>query len=292
MLCPYCGSEIQEGVVYCPICNAALMETPAQGQVGGQVASGQYANQQPYGVQPGYACPGTMPGGQAGLAQGVGQAFPNARKGLSNLFFAQAVVIASAAFALIAAIVALVAATGSWGSSANNAAFGILGIIAIVVGVFSLAASIARLVGLWQAGKDEQNFKIAFIVTIVAIVIELIGPSIGAAATTSSIASTSSVTSALSLISSLASLVVLALIYRGIISIMNRLGRQDVASSVNTLFVASIVCFVVAILVPFIAVFSFSLVYIAAVIAALLVCIPDILLLVALSKGKNALIRS
>ena len=206
MLCPYCGSEIQEGVVYCPICNAALMGTSAQGQVGGQVASGQYANQQPYGVQPGYAYPGTMPGG--------------------------------------------------------------------------------------QAGKDEQNFKIAFIVTIVAIVIELIGPSIGAAATTSSTASTSSVTSALSLISSLASLVVLALIYRGIISIMNRLGRQDVASSVNTLFVASIVCFVVAILVPFIAVFSFSLVYIAAVIAALLACIPDILLLVALSKGKNALIRS
>ena len=317
MLCPYCGSEIQEGSAYCPMCNAQLSKSPAQEQAsegsygtqpeyaagqqpygaqptnatGQQPYSAQPASatgQQPYGAQPGFAYPGAMPAGQADT-QSTGLSFPNARKGLSNLFTAQAILIGAAVVAVIVAILSFTAVAASGSSGAAGGAVGIVAMVSIVAAVLMLAAFIARLVGLWQAGKDENLFKIAFFVTIGSIVLSVIGALVGSNPTSQS---TVTIARGISLLSSLASLAVMILMFRGLVSLMNKINRRDVSSTVNILMIISIICLCASIFVPFAALANYRMASIMAIVAALIACVPDVLLLVALSKGKKAIIKS
>ena len=101
--------------------------------------------------------------------------FPHARKGASKLFAAEIVQII--AFILLAVGgISLVFAIDLANSSDYNfgsvASMGLIAFIMFWVGVIMLAVvSILKLVGLWQAGKDEHHWlKTAFWLTVVQVV--------------------------------------------------------------------------------------------------------------------------
>ncbi|MBE5898872.1 MAG: hypothetical protein E7279_04650 [Lachnospiraceae bacterium] len=102
--------------------------------------------------------------------------YENARNGIGKIFTAQILAIIAAVCTLIAGIMAaLMIGAASAESMGGVAASGIGGVLFTVGSyVLILIAFILELVGLNKAGKDSEQLKKAFTITIVSIIVELV----------------------------------------------------------------------------------------------------------------------
>ena len=114
----------------------------------------------------------------------------NARNGIGKVFTAQVLQIITVVCTLIAGICAAVVIAAAAGASATgDVSTGAVvggGVSAILAGLFGLAAGvlgliafILQLVGLNNAGKDNDQLKSAFTLSIIAIIIAFVGGILG-----------------------------------------------------------------------------------------------------------------
>ena len=108
--------------------------------------------------------------------------FPNAAKGVKNIFTAQILMLIGAICEIIGFIIlvgGLMAADATKGSNAGVAALlgGSMGSMLLLAAysILSLIAFIMQIVGIVNAKKDEESFKSALICLIIGIVATIIG---------------------------------------------------------------------------------------------------------------------
>lgn len=101
---------------------------------------------------------------------------PNAYHGVKKLFTAQLLALIGAVCILLGASIAVIAAGAAYaGSAGGTAASGLGSVVFLAAGVIlPLIAYIMNLVGLHQASKDEGSFRIAFWVSILALVLSFV----------------------------------------------------------------------------------------------------------------------
>ena len=102
--------------------------------------------------------------------------YENARNGIGKVFTSQILAIIAAVCTLIAGIMAALligaaAAESAGGAVASGAGAAILGIAATVLGII---AYILNLVGLNNAGKDSEQLKKAFTISIVSLIVAIV----------------------------------------------------------------------------------------------------------------------
>ena len=94
--------------------------------------------------------------------------FPKAHAGVTKIFIAQILVIVAAVIGLTGTILLFIPPTTVVGAT--------VGLVSLILMVL---AFILQLVGLYQGGYDEGNFRVAFYVVIVAIVLTTLGIILG-----------------------------------------------------------------------------------------------------------------
>lgn len=102
--------------------------------------------------------------------------YENARNGIGKVFTSQILAIIAAACTLIAGIMAALLIGAVSAESVGGAAASGIGATVFSIGsyILILIAFILELVGLNKAGKDSEQLKKAFTITIVSIVVELV----------------------------------------------------------------------------------------------------------------------
>ena len=102
--------------------------------------------------------------------------YENARNGIGKVFTSQILAIIAAVCTLIAGIMAALLIGAASAESAGGAVASGIGVTVFTIGsyVLILIAFILELVGLNKAGKDSEQLKKAFTITIVSIVVELV----------------------------------------------------------------------------------------------------------------------
>ena len=95
--------------------------------------------------------------------------FPNALEGVKKIYKAEILALISAAVGVVAVIIMLI---GAIGESAGGVAGG--AVLLIAVAVLAVISFILNLVGLNKAKLDDDNFKTAFIITIVGIIASVV----------------------------------------------------------------------------------------------------------------------
>ncbi len=294
MHCPQCGNEIADGNAFCTICGAQLAIGSASEKADAQIQSVPQANQampsqneavnavsNPYAAtaqeQGAYAAPGQDPRANVNLT--------SARNGLGNLFISQVITLASTIGTVVIALLTLVFMASSRTSSAASSAMGIIGGVGLLAGVLIIIAFIIRMVALYQLNKVNERFKMAFYLTIAAIVLSVLNRFV-----VGGLAEDAVVTLALTVISYILSLAILYMLYQGVIDLAKQVGDLSVASTGKSLLAASLLLYVLGIVLWVVAAFlAPSAALVVALVAAIAMMIPDILLLVILSKGKKML---
>ncbi|MBQ6369118.1 MAG: hypothetical protein IKG67_00450 [Parasporobacterium sp.] len=115
--------------------------------------------------------------------------FPNAYHGVKKIFTAQILKIIEGVCVFIAGVAGLIAIAGTVVGAAAEASaeevpaslegtlvtFGIIGLVFIVAGgVLSVVSYIMNIVGLRQAGKDEDAFQLGFMFACFAMIIKFV----------------------------------------------------------------------------------------------------------------------
>ena len=102
--------------------------------------------------------------------------FPNGYQGVKKLFTAEILQLICAGCLILTGIAFLIgagaAAAGSGSGALTLDVFGMIFLIATIV--LPLIAYIISLVGLHQAAKDDENFRIAFIFAIIGLVLTVV----------------------------------------------------------------------------------------------------------------------
>lgn len=170
--------------------------------------------------------------------------FPHAYCAVKKLFIAEIISIAAAIFALITAILAAVAsADPSTGVEASAATLAL-----VSVGAF-VAVFVLQLIALIQGGKDEDNFRTALWVTIVAIVIGIVSAVLQSIEATKNLVI---LTTAFEVFTSVAGIVVILLILLGISNLADELHDKELAEKGRRLATYIIYMFVVSALLSLI----------------------------------------
>lgn len=167
--------------------------------------------------------------------------FPNAAKGIKLIFTAEIL-------ALIASIAATVgggimAAMGSANSQGAETTAVIIGGVALVAGVLVLIAFIMNLVGLNAARKDDQFFKMAFILTLVGIVIAI---------AQSIFANNTTVTSLLDTFTSVCEMFITIYVCKGIMSLAEQLGKKSMVERGSKVIKMVVAVWIISIVAGFI----------------------------------------
>ena len=102
--------------------------------------------------------------------------FPNAYHGVKKIFTAELLKLIGAGCLLLLAVSAVIAAvSAAAGEDSGLLTAGILSVIFGIAGVvLPIIGYIMNIVGLYQASKDEENFKTAFAAAIIALVISAV----------------------------------------------------------------------------------------------------------------------
>ena len=206
--------------------------------------------------------------------------YPNAAKGISKIFTAQILSLIASVVTLIGALMgvgAVGAASQGAGDAAGGLALGGMG-IAFIAAILVIIGGILTLVGLWQAGKDEQRyFKMAFWMSIISLVISVI---------VSGLATSNPELSLIcDVVQRVLSILVLVFTIYGIGSLAQTLGNDDLAKTGNKILVLIIIVMVIAIILQLVANVTFA--GIAAIVATVLMIVSYIVYLVLLSRAKK-----
>ena len=217
--------------------------------------------------------------------------FPNAAKGISNIFTAQILSLIAILATGIASILAAVMIGGvQVGSSVAAGASGIgMMIFGTGAGILAIIALIIDIVGVVQASKDEESFKLIIKLTIFSLIVAVVGAIISAIFRDRVI-----MASIVNAVTDIISLICSILIIVGIGNLAIKLENNDVAERCNSLLKVILWIGILAIACRFFALFMPST--LAAVIVILLLVaslvlyfVEYILFISLLAKAKKML---
>ena len=213
--------------------------------------------------------------------------FPNAAKGISKIFTSEILALIAAIATGVATILAVVMyASAKTNSTAGAAASGI-GMLVLGLGasVLLVIALILKIVGVVQASKDEDSFKMIIYLTIFTLIVAVV------AAIFSRVTFLSNIANA---VSSIGSFVTTLLIILGIGNLGVQVGNDEVIDKCSSQFKLILGIGIVALLARFFCIFlptvpAQGIVIALAVVALVLNIIQYILYLSLLSKAKKML---
>lgn len=213
--------------------------------------------------------------------------FPNAAKGISKIFTSEILALIAAIATGVATILAVVMyASAKTNSTAGAAASGI-GMLVLGLGasVLLVIALILKIVGVVQASKDEDSFKMIIYLTIFTLIVAVV------AAIFSRVTFLSNIANA---VSSIGSFVTTLLIILGIGNLGVQVGNDEVIDKCSSQFKLILGIGIVALLARFFCIFlptvpAQGIVIALAVVALVLNVIQYILYLSLLSKAKKML---
>ncbi len=213
--------------------------------------------------------------------------FPNAAKGISKIFTSEILALIAAIATGVASILAAVMyASAKTNSTAGAAASGI-GMLVLGLGasVLLVIALILKIVGVVQASKDEDSFKMIIYLTIFTLIVAVV------AAIFSRVTFLSNIANA---VSSIGSFVTTLLIILGIGNLGVQVGNDEVIDKCSSQFKLILGIGIVALLARFFCIFlptvpAQGIVIALAVVALVLNVIQYILYLSLLSKAKKML---
>jgi hypothetical protein len=213
--------------------------------------------------------------------------FPNAAKGISKIFTSEILALIAAIATGVATILAVVMyASAKTNSTAGAAASGI-GMLVLGLGasVLLVIALILKIVGVVQASKDEDSFKMIIYLTIFTLIVAVV------AAIFSRVAFLNNIANA---VSAIGSFVTTLLIILGIGNLGVQVGNDEVIDKCSSQFKLILGIGIVALLARFFCIFlptipAQGIVIALAVVALVLSVIQYILYLSLLSKAKKML---
>lgn len=213
--------------------------------------------------------------------------FPNAAKGISKIFTSEILALIAAIATGVASILAAVMyASAKTNSTAGAAASGI-GTLVLVLGasVLLVIALILKIVGVVQASKDEDSFKMIIYLTIFTLIVAVV------AAIFSRVTFLNNIANA---VSAIGSFVTTLLIILGIGNLGVQVGNDEVIDKCSSQFKLILGIGIVALLARFFCIFlptvpAQGIVIALAVVALVLNIIQYILYLSLLSKAKKML---
>ena len=213
--------------------------------------------------------------------------FPNAAKGISKIFTSEILALIAAIATGVASILAAVMyASAKTNSTAGAAASGI-GMLVLGLGasVLLVIALILKIVGVVQASKDEDSFKMIIYLTIFTLIVAVV------AAIFSRVTFLNNIANA---VSAIGSFVTTLLIILGIGNLGVQVGNDEVIDKCSSQFKLILGIGIVALLARFFCIFlptvpAQGIVIALAVVALVLNVIQYILYLSLLSKAKKML---
>lgn len=144
--------------------------------------------------------------------------FPHAAKGIKKLFIAEILCLVSVVSIGLGTIFALF--------SDPNEGSGVLVLTSISIGSFLVfLALVLQIIGVIQAAKDEESFRIVIHVTLFSIAVSLITSALSVIFRDDAI-----LPSVANLVSSVVAVITTVLIIIGICNLMNTLGKQDLVA--------------------------------------------------------------
>jgi len=217
--------------------------------------------------------------------------FPNAAKGIKNIFTAQVLSLIAVLASGVALILGIVMVGGA--QAGSKVAVGASGIGMMVFGmgasVLMIIALIINIVGVVQAAKDEESFNMIIKLTIFNIIVV-----VAAAIIMVAFPDTKFLTSLSSSISRLVSLICSILIIVGIGNLAIKLKNNEVAERCNSLLkiilwmgILAIACGFIGLFMP--STFAAAIVILILVASLVLSFVQYILFLSLLSKAKKML---
>ena len=213
--------------------------------------------------------------------------FPNASKGIRNIFTAEILTLIATLATVVTLILTVVFAAGSKVNS--DVAMGASGIGVVVfsagAAVLAIIALILKIVGVVQASKDEPSFGLIIKLTIFAIIISVIAAFFGSNGIINNIATA---------ISNVISLICSILVITGIANLAISLKNSDVVESCGRLLKIILWIGILALLLRFFGMFIQSnagatIVIILLVISMILTFVQYILYISLLAKAKKML---
>ena len=160
--------------------------------------------------------------------------FPNAFHGVKKVFTAEILKLIGAACLLIAAVLAVLAASAATSGSEGGAVASGLGasILLVAAAVLPIIGFIMNLVGLNQAGRDDEYFHTAFIVAIFALIIRVISGIFTLLNVGGGVADNIA-----TFISGICEIIVFVLVVNGVLSLADRLHKSDIFGTATKLII-------------------------------------------------------
>ena len=218
--------------------------------------------------------------------------FKNAYHGIKKVFTAELLTLIGTVCFLIAILLGLLfVGTVYIGSDSGAVASGIGAIVFIIGGiVLWVVGYIMNLVGLSQAGKDEDNIHIAFIVSIFVLLLRIVSGIFMLLGVGGGIADNIAST-----IGGVCEIVVFVLVITGVSVLANKLGKPDMVRSGATLMRMLVAVYCISILATLVVAFfgpnptALTVCSILEAVSALFSIVGYIIYLVFLGRAKNML---
>ena len=213
--------------------------------------------------------------------------FPNAAKGISKIFTSEILeLIATIAMGVVSILVAVFAVSAKANNEAGAVASG-LGLIILAAGasVLVIIALILKIVGVVQASRDEDSFRMFIYLTIYTMIVAIIA---GIFSRNTFLYNT------INAVSSIGNFVTILLIILGIGNLAAQVGNEEVIDKCSSQFKLILAIGVVSLLARFFSIFlpteaAKGIIIVLIIAATVLSVIQYILYLSLLSKAKKML---
>lgn len=218
--------------------------------------------------------------------------FQNAYHGVKKIFTAELLKLIGGACALIAAILLLVTAGAAVaGSEGGFVASGLGSMVLLAAAVvLPIIGFIMNLVGLRQAGNDEENFHTAFIISIFALIIRVVSGIFTMLNVGGGVADNIATS-----VSRICEIVVFVLVVFGVTNLADRLHKSEILGTASTLITFYLIAFGIAIILDIVVLFFgngenlMKIEGIMGIVSAICSIIAYIIYLVFLGKAKKLL---
>ena len=144
--------------------------------------------------------------------------FPNAARGIKRIFNAEILGLISAALVVIMMIIML---TGLNAGSVSSGALATSGSLLVVCAILGIIGFVLNLMGITDAKKDEDSFRLALYAALGGIAASLVS---------SFVTGNQMVTDILSVVKSICELMVTYYVLTGVISLSEKVGNSEVAA--------------------------------------------------------------
>lgn len=221
--------------------------------------------------------------------------FENAYHGVKKIFTAELLMLIGAACLLMTGVVAAITlASAVTQGDAGTAAAGISGLVFLAAaGILPIIGFFINLAGLRQAAKDEDSFRTAFWISILAIVLSIVSVVISLLT-----AGTGIVDDIAGILMTVCEIIIFVFVIRGIMNLAQKLENEEVRSMGERILVGELILYCMSLIAKLISTFFQSSATASAVSGYLsigtgiLAIITYIVYLVYLAKAKTMLNQS